>query len=508
LRIDFKAGFFYFEITDRTDVKYTFDERSSGLKYFLSYYIQALALERTNPDRGSIILMDEPDGFLSAAGQRNLLTVFEELVDARRSSGRCQLVYTTHSPFLINKNFPGRIRLIRKGDGREGSQFVDQAAFRRFEPIRTALGVDYAETLFLGAENVVVEGPADQKLLTGCIQRFGDPARADALLDLNKAIFIAAGGTSRVKPLIRRSIGGGDDKRPVAVALLDGDAPGSQAAQEIIGENLLRKEYVICLDQLQIENAHVHVPRVLEDLVPAKMLTVGVVRYFRERWDVSLDPATIEKVLGDAANGSDTALRLKAIWSQFKPASVQDVDQVEFRAGVIDTVVELLLDSNEFAQQSLDVLLRNITKVCNELRKSLDRAVLDQSRELAHKRIRYHVSEFGKTFTKVASKADVKKYLEFLHLECEGLDPSLKQAKDNIELLQTELEKTALQSDTEVDLPRWHAAFDTIAASPWSKTFASTRASGVVSGSPVTVTLGAGITGGGVSNVPGASSST
>ena len=68
-----RPGILYFEITDKTGATYTFKERSSGLRYFLSYYIQAKALEMTSRGKNAIILMDEPDSFLSIIGQRNLL---------------------------------------------------------------------------------------------------------------------------------------------------------------------------------------------------------------------------------------------------------------------------------------------------------------------------------------------------------------------------------------------------------------------------------------------------
>jgi len=194
LHVVYKSGFFYFEITDRTGATYTFNERSSGLRFFLSYYIQAKAIEKANEERGSIVLMDEPDMFLSVAGQRNLLRIFESLVSPKQSSGTCQLVYTTHSPFLINRNFPQRIRLVRKGDGSEGTQYVQGSVTRRYEPIRSALGIDSAATLFMGAINVVVEGVSDQKVIIGGIQRFGDPSAIDDFLDLNKITFVSAGG--------------------------------------------------------------------------------------------------------------------------------------------------------------------------------------------------------------------------------------------------------------------------------------------------------------------------
>jgi len=96
--IEYKAGFFYFFISDRTGAKYTFDERSGGLKYFLSYYIQAKAIRDSMGSSGAIIVMDEPDGFLSAAGQRNLLSVFEllaqKIVENRPAVAKLSIQHT------------------------------------------------------------------------------------------------------------------------------------------------------------------------------------------------------------------------------------------------------------------------------------------------------------------------------------------------------------------------------------------------------------------------------
>ena len=129
---ELQTGLLYFEVTDKTGATYTFRERSSGLRFFLSYYIQAKALENASRSKGAIVLMDEPDSFLSIIGQKNLLSVFESLVKAESSGQKCQLVYTTHSPFLINRNFPHRLRLVRKGDAEEGTQLIDQAMLRRY----------------------------------------------------------------------------------------------------------------------------------------------------------------------------------------------------------------------------------------------------------------------------------------------------------------------------------------------------------------------------------------
>ena len=65
-----------FIIRDRTGTDYSFSERSHGLRYFLSYFVQYLAHEPPT-DRPEILLMDEPDAFLSSQGQRDLLKIFD-----------------------------------------------------------------------------------------------------------------------------------------------------------------------------------------------------------------------------------------------------------------------------------------------------------------------------------------------------------------------------------------------------------------------------------------------
>ena len=92
-----------FTIRDRTEREYAFGERSSGLRYFLSYYIQYLA--HVSPEEGrEILLMDEPDAYLSNQGQLDLLKIFDAFANPEDGSEPIQVIYVTHSPFLIDRN--------------------------------------------------------------------------------------------------------------------------------------------------------------------------------------------------------------------------------------------------------------------------------------------------------------------------------------------------------------------------------------------------------------------
>lgn len=220
-----------FTIRDRTGTDYSFAERSSGLKFFLSYHVQLLAHEAPTDGRPEILLMDEPDAYLSSQGQQDLLRILEEFALPEDRSRHDQVVYVTHSPFLINRNAGERIRVLDKGVTDEGTRVVKDVARNHYEPLRSSLGAFVAETSFIGGSNLFVEGLADQVLLAGVSSHLlakGAP-RTDTL-DLNAVTIVPSGSASSVPYLVYLARGR-DVVRPACVVLLDSDQAGDEAAK-------------------------------------------------------------------------------------------------------------------------------------------------------------------------------------------------------------------------------------------------------------------------------------
>jgi energy-coupling factor transporter ATP-binding protein EcfA2 len=159
---------------DRHGVTVPFDERSRGFVWFFSFFAYFSDLDA---DPGSLVLLlDEPGLSLHAKAQADFLTFIEE-----RLSPDFQTIYTTHSPFLIDAARFERIRTVQDVD--ERGTVVSDEVFRNDSdtvfPLQAALGYELAQTLFLGPDCLLVEGPSDliylQVLGEAVLAKGGEP---------------------------------------------------------------------------------------------------------------------------------------------------------------------------------------------------------------------------------------------------------------------------------------------------------------------------------------------
>lgn len=278
-----------FTIRDRTGSEYSFAERSGGLKYFLSYLVQILT-HIGNRSGHEILLMDEPDAYLSNQGQQDLLRVLHEFASPLDNVHRGQVVFVTHSPFLIDKNHAHRIRVLDKGSGDEGARVVRDVGRNHFEPVRSALGGFVGETAFIGNCNLMVEGIADQIYLAGMSTLLRNEGGAAAeLLDLNRITLVPAGSASHVPDKVFLARGRDADK-PAVIVLLDGDKAGREAAAILRrggprGKRMIREEYVLQIGRDKIPGVESDIssgPVEIEDLIPIEIGLVAAERYMRD----------------------------------------------------------------------------------------------------------------------------------------------------------------------------------------------------------------------------------
>ena len=141
--------------------KVELEDRSSGLQWFLSFYLIFL-VESSRDHRDAILLLDEPGLSLHPLAQRDLSAFFENLASTN------QIVYTTHSPFLVDADMLDRVRKVfvstdgstkASADLRRGNE--DPRKSGATYAIYSALNMNVAESILYGCQPIVVEGPSD-----------------------------------------------------------------------------------------------------------------------------------------------------------------------------------------------------------------------------------------------------------------------------------------------------------------------------------------------------------
>lgn len=338
-----------FTISDRTHTEYSFAERSNGLKYFLSYYIQYLAHE--SPEDGwEILLMDEPDAYLSSQGQQDLLKIFSSFALPDAGKTPIQVVYVTHSPFLIDRNHGERIRVLEKGTDDEGTRVVNDASKNHYEPLRSSFGAFVGETTFIGNCNLMVEGLADQVLLAGCTTylRALDVPKINTL-DLNRITIVPAGSASHIPYLVYLARGR-DIEQPSVIVLLDSDKSGLQAQKDLRkggarGKQILKPDAVLMVADLQADVKLPDGKRLIEteDLLPPVVVALAVREFLQKVCGVST--ADAEKI---------TAEEIMTSWSE----EMQQFDAVN---EVVGRLIgdEFHVDKMGFAREVVETVHRN-----------------------------------------------------------------------------------------------------------------------------------------------------
>lgn len=142
------------------------ENRSTGLQWFLSFFLVFLH-ESAGAHQNAVLLLDEPGHSLHPLAQRDLSDFFDGLATTS------QIVYTTHSPFLVDADRLERARKVfvdRDGSTRvsnelgseEGSDTKRGAGFA----VRAALNISVANSMLGGAQPVLVSSTADQTYLS------------------------------------------------------------------------------------------------------------------------------------------------------------------------------------------------------------------------------------------------------------------------------------------------------------------------------------------------------
>lgn len=235
-------------------VETPFSERSAGFVWFFSFLIKFAKIKHErNP---VILLLDEPGLSLHGVAQGELLRFFDEKLAPHH-----QLVYTTHSPFMVPSDKFDKVRIVEdkvrtKNDRRlpVGTKVTSDVLLVDADsmfPLQGALGIQALQTLFVGENTLLVEGPSDILYLQVLSEVLEEKGRVG--LDPRWTL-CPSGGIDNILPFISLFKGKG-----VNVAVLSDRATDKKnVINRITKSNLLQAGHFYTIaDFLELEEADI-----------------------------------------------------------------------------------------------------------------------------------------------------------------------------------------------------------------------------------------------------------
>lgn len=309
LSVDFNANSVTFSVQTGDGETLQLGERSNGLKWYLETFIDAKA--NNLPQRNVVYLFDEPGCFLHVNAQKELVSLFGHLADQGN-----QVVYTTHSPYMLDTEKDGihRIRAVVKDP--QGFTHIYKTAYDNkispdsvhdtLAPIVNALGMNMNDTF----------GPAKNKIniVTEGISDYIYMCMMGKLLDIDaeKYAIIPSQGASKCVDICAILHGWGCKY----IAVFDYDKAGVESGAEIMRNQLiydLNKDYCF-MNEVTQEDIDAKTYRTSAFMVE-DLITREEINRFCEEMSISpgLKKALIAKKMSNAIDAGEFTLNDTAI---------------------------------------------------------------------------------------------------------------------------------------------------------------------------------------------------
>lgn len=289
-----------------------FSERSAGFIWFFSFLVKFAQIRKKHGN--VILLLDEPGLTLHGTAQLDLLRYFAEQIAPKH-----QLIWSTHSPFMVPPDDLASVRTVedvvqtdargrKKSIGTKIRSDVLTTDPQTNFPVFGAMGFEITQTLIIGKNTLLVEGPSDVLYLQIASAALKSAGRTHLAA---RWALCPSGGIDKVLPFVKLFYG---NKLNVTV-LTDFDRGQRRKLDDLYRSALLDQERIILATEIaNKEEADIEdffAPQLFVDLVNA---TYGL---------KNEQALTVEKL--DAADPSTTRIVKKAeAYFRLLPAEVPE----------------------------------------------------------------------------------------------------------------------------------------------------------------------------------------
>ena len=224
---------------DRHLLSLPITDHSTGFQWFFSFLVAFSEYEINK--RPVVILLDEPALGLHAKAQADFLKFIED-----RLAVNWQVIYTTHSPFMVQPDHLERVRLV-EDKGKEVGSVVSSDVMSTdpdtLFPLQGALGYDIAQHLFISPHNLVVEGLSDYTYLS-LISTFLSSKDGKKTLD-SKWSIVPVGGADSI-PTFVALLGNHLD----VTVLVDSGKSANQRLLALANKGILSKSKILNIGEI------------------------------------------------------------------------------------------------------------------------------------------------------------------------------------------------------------------------------------------------------------------
>lgn len=222
--------------TSTYDVEVNLNDRSRGFQWFFAFYITFSADTDGGNAENAVILLDEPGLYLHAKSQSDLLHHLE--VDFSN-----QILYSTHSPFMVPTHALDSVRTVNIAEEVGTTVTNDPSGdARTLFPLQAALGYDLAQSLFIGPNNLVVEGVTDFWIMSAVSAYMYEKGR-EALS--GSLTMTPAGGAQKVSYMVALLT----SESLNVLVLLDTERDSKATKDELLKAKLIRDKNVVFVSE-------------------------------------------------------------------------------------------------------------------------------------------------------------------------------------------------------------------------------------------------------------------
>ncbi len=220
-----------------------FDKRSAGFVWFFSFFVWFSQVTK-NYGKKLIVLLDDPGLNLHARAQEDLLRFIRGKLEPNY-----QVIYTTHSPFMLDTENLNSVRTVEDVETHEGIRLGTKVGSDILStdpdtilPLQTVLGIGITQSLFIGKHTLLVEGPSDILYLEFMSKELKENGKE--FLD-RRWVITHTGGIDNIKSFV--SLFGGNK---LHVAVFCDLHIGQKKKVELLRDSgLIQKDHVLCADK-------------------------------------------------------------------------------------------------------------------------------------------------------------------------------------------------------------------------------------------------------------------